>query len=94
MGFGCEYASKREAALIKYIGLNFDKPTYSDNLKNVVEFREACTEENDLCLFDFVRVAILDLKAAGLIVQEKNGWKLTTEGWKVYTDLMEDDIPF
>lgn len=94
MDFGCGYASRREVALITHIGKNSGQQTYSDDLKNVVEFADACPD--DLDRFDFVRVTLLDLKAAGLVECCVNGWKLTDEGWKAYTTLMdmEDDVPF
>ena len=91
-------AAKREQVLITYLGDNPEKQTYSDNLTKIPEFIQHCRD--DKLIFDFVRVAIIDLTADGLIsldaLQEDwhGGWKLTERGREVYQQLKEPDVPF
>ena len=87
------YARRREELLIRHLARNLNKPTYSENLREIPEIIELC--HGNEVIFDFIRVTILDLQEQGLIECERYGWNLTELGYEVCQSLFgEDDIPF
>lgn len=77
-------AKQREAWILNYIhNAPNSYPTvrdiyldiYSDDFETA-EFRDLC---NDTLIFDFIRVALIDLRTAGLLKLDQ-GWELTEKG--------------
>ena len=88
------YAQKRELHVLKTIKKEQQiKSVFSDVILGTTKMNKLSHGEKS---FDYVRVALLDLQAKGLIKIEFNGWELTEEGNTLLNQIegVDDDIPF